>query len=57
MKTEHQILEEIIRLEDMDVSPLIDRLTRINALLWVLNGDPENIGKGREILNKFKEEI
>jgi hypothetical protein len=57
MKTEYQILQEIIRLENLDVSPLIDRLTRINALLWVLNGDPENIGKGREILNKFKEEI
>jgi len=40
MKTEYQILQEIIRLENLDVSPDVDYLTRLNALQWVLdNGE------------------
>ena len=39
MKTEYQILQEITRLENLDISPDVDYLTRINALAWVLDGE------------------
>lgn len=39
MKTEYQILQEITRLENLNVSPDVDYLARINALAWVLDGE------------------
>jgi len=45
MKTEYQILQEITRLENLNVSPDVDYLTRINALEWVLDGKKLTTGE------------
>ena len=46
MKTEYQILQELTRLENLNVNPEVDYLTRISALKWVLDaGEVGNVAK------------
>ena len=56
MKTEYQILQELTRLENLNVNPEVDYLTRISALKWVLDaGEVGNVAQEELIMKCTRE--